>query len=110
MADPTPFFTPEDPGIRREIPFRRYEYVTVTFTAANTDTVIPYAILRPNAVDDVRWLDVTPSTVVSGATETPTTVYRSQLPTRLAWGQGYIVLRATTAGYQTRLLLFLERT
>jgi hypothetical protein len=111
MADPAAQIVPEDPTIRREIPFKRFEYVDVTFGAADTDTVIPYTILRPNDVERVRWLDVTPNTVVTGTTtETRVDVYRSNLPGRLAWGPGYVVLRATAANYTTRLLLFLERT
>jgi hypothetical protein len=105
MADPTI----DEVAATKAVPFKRYEYVTVTFGAANTDLVIPYSILRPTDLESVRWMDVSPTTVYSGGSETVAHVYRSQDPTRLAWGANYIVLRATVANYSTRLLLFLER-
>lgn len=109
MADVDPTILIEDAALRRVLPFRRFEYVDVTFQKANTDTVIPYSILRPNSIESIRWMDVTPGTVVSGSSETPAYVYKSNLPSRLAWAPGYIVLRATQDTYSTRLLLFLER-
>lgn len=109
MADVDPTILIEDAALRRVLPFRRFEYVDVTFQKADTDTVIRYSILRPNTVESVRWLEMTPTTTVSGSTETPVSLYRSNLPDRLAWGPGYIVLRATADNYSTRLLLFLER-
>lgn len=81
------------------LPFGQYEYVDVTFAAADTDTLIPYSILRPENVNAVRWLDVTP-----GAGR----VYRAADPNRQSWGLNYVILRNSAAGV-TRLLLFLER-
>ena len=88
----------------------QYEYVTVTFQAANTETTIPYTVLRTEDPESVRWIDVTPGAVDVASVDTPVAVYRSGLPGRLAWGTGYIVLKASVAGYTTRLKLFLERT
>ena len=42
MADVDPTILIEDAALRRVLPFRRFEYVDVTFQKANTDTVIPY--------------------------------------------------------------------
>jgi hypothetical protein len=109
MADVDPTIVIEDVALRRVLPFKRFEYVDVTFGPADTDQVIPYTILKPNSLDTIRWVDITPGTVYNGSTETVAHVYRSNAPTRLAWGAGYIVLRATVADYRTRLLLFLER-
>lgn len=109
MADVDPTILIEDAALRRVLPFKRFEYIDVTFQKADTDTVINYSVLRPNSVDQIRWIDVTPSTVVSGSSETPAYVYRSKLPSTMNWGPGYIVLRATQDTYSTRLLLFLER-
>ncbi len=81
------------------LPFGQYEYVDVTFTVADTDTVINYNTLRPEDVNAIRWLDVTPSTA---------RVYRAVAPNRTNWAPGYVILRATAA-CTTRLLLFLER-
>jgi hypothetical protein len=109
MADVDPTIVIEDVALRRVLPFRRFEYVTVTFGAADTDHVIPYTILRPNDIQSIRWIDITPGTVYNGSSETAAVVYRSNKPDRMAWAPGYIVLRSTVADYSTRLLLFLER-
>lgn len=99
-----------DPQLGRHLSDGQYEFVDVTFTAANTDTVIPYSVLKPEDPNDVRWFDVTQKAVNVGGTDTLAHVYQSGLPSALAWAQGYIVLRATVAGYSTRLKLFVERT
>lgn len=96
--------------LERQISDGQYEFVDVTFTAANTDTVIPYTLLSPEDPESVRWLDVTAGAVNVGGTDTVAHVYRSGLPSRQVWGDGYIVLRATVAGYATRLKLFIERS
>ena len=96
------------PSSLKMLPMGQYEYVDVTFTAANTETIIKYSILRPATNEDVRWIDVKPSSVYSGA-EAPATVFRSGNPTRMAWGTQYIALMSNVAGYSTRLLLFTER-
>jgi hypothetical protein len=99
-----------DPQLLKYLSDGQYEYVDVTFQAANTETVIPYTILTPEDPESVRWLDITQGAVNVGGTDTPAYVYRSALPSRKAWGTGYIVLKATVAGYVTRLKLFVERT
>lgn len=82
-----------------------YEYVDVTFGAADVDQVIPFTVLRPSERGSIRWMDVRPTS----ATSTVPVVYCSSAPSRLDWGATYIVLRSTVADYSTRLLLFLER-
>lgn len=89
----------EDPETLRMLPLSQYEYVDVTFQAADTDTVVTYERLRPQDPESVRWLDITPHTGK---------VYRALAPNRTAWAYGYMILRSTVAG-PTRLLLFLER-
>jgi hypothetical protein len=81
------------------LPIGQYEYVDATFTAADTDTVITYSIIRPENPENVRWFDVTPHTG---------RVYRALAPNRTSWGQNYVILRSTVVG-PTRLMLFLER-
>ena len=89
----------------RGLPMARYEYVDVTFGAANTDHVVPYTTLKPTDLEDVRWLDITPNS----ASATIPVIYRSTDASRKGWGVNYLVLRCTVASYTTRLLLFLER-
>ena len=90
------------------LPFGQYEYVDVTFQAADTDTVIPYKTLKPATAESVRWIDITPGSVYS-AGEAPAVVFRSGNPARIQWAPNYIVLMSSVAGYTTRLLLFTER-
>lgn len=99
-----------DPQLGQHLSDGQYEFVDVTFTAADTDTVIPYTVLTPENPDAVRYLDVTQGAVNVGGADSVATVYRSVLPTRLAWARGYVILRSTVAGYATRLKLFVERT
>ena len=95
--------------VDRSIPYQRFEYVDVTFPAADTDVVIPYTKLRPADPSRVRWVDATPTAVWNGAADTHPHLYRSASPSRILWARGYIVLRSTVAGYTTRLLLTTER-
>jgi hypothetical protein len=90
-------------------PFGEYEYVDVSFAAADVDTVIPYSVLTPEDPNSVRWIDINPTTVWDGATDTRGYVYRSANPLRRDFGTNYIILRSNVAGYATRLLLFVER-
>ena len=99
-----------DPALRRQLAYAQFEYVTVTFTAANTDTLITYQQLTPENPETVRWLDITPGSVYNSPTDSVATVYRSGHPDRQAFGPNYLQLRSTVAGYTTRLLLFLERS
>lgn len=95
----------------RHLPIGRYEYVDVTFAAANVETIIPHTRLTPPTPDDVRWLDIKPTSVYSGGSHLAPLIYRNGNPTNpMPWGDGYIVLMCNLANYTTRLLLFVERT
>ncbi len=96
-----------DPQLLKLLPMAQYEYVDITFTAANTETSIRHN-LKVDSGDDIRWIDVTRGSVYS-AGEQPVTVFRSGNPARKDWGSDYIFLMANVAGYTTRLLLFKER-
>lgn len=98
-----------DPLLLKRAHLSRYEYVDVVFGPADSDVTIPHTQLRPENPELVRWQDVTPNTVNVGGTDTPTFVYRATGVGKVAFGQNYIVLRATQANYATRLLLFMER-
>ena len=89
----------EDPQLLQMLPLGQYEYVDVTFAAADTDTTIPYTRLKTEDYNSVRFIDITPSTGK---------VYRAAHPNKTAWGLNYMILRCTVA-QTTRLLLFLER-
>lgn len=98
----------QDADFLRQVPFKQYEKVTVTFTLADTDTPVNYSILRPTDPDTVRFLDIGDKSVYTASTGvgTPVHVYRTPVP----WATpGQLVLRASTAGYTTSLLLFVER-
>ena len=99
----------DNPALLRVLPFTRFEYVDVTFQKKGTDTVIPYTILKPASVEDIRWIETKPSTIVRSGADVPVFVYRSNLSTAQSWGPGYIVLQASEDNYSTRLLLFVER-
>lgn len=101
--------TINDAALRRQLPMRQFEYVTAVFGAADTDTVIPLTVLRPEDPETLRWLDITAGTVYNGS-DTRAAVYRSSAPGRLPFGANYVVLRSTVANYTTRLLVFLERS
>jgi len=94
--------------LRRQIFTKRYQIVEVEFTVANTDTPIPHT-LRVDYPEDIRWLDITPGTVYTGGIDTVAHIYRSSSPTRAAFTSETVFLRSTVAGYQTRILLFVER-
>lgn len=113
-----------DNKVDKQSPFGQYEWVTVTFPAADTDVVIPYTRLKPESYDDVRWIDVaqrgtSPQVLAVNtefiedlvqfvAGEVPI-VYRAVNQDARAFGPGYVVLRCTVGAYTTRLLLFVER-
>lgn len=86
----------------KQVPIGEYEYVDATFELADRDVTIPYEKLKTEDLQAIRWWDVCPGSAING---TPAHVYKGA--TR--FGQGYIVLRSTVAGYRTRLLLFTER-
>ena len=99
----------QDSYFQQRFPHKRFEYVTVTFTAADTDVTIPYTKLRPPDPDAIRFTDVTPGSVYSGGTDLVPKIYKSAHPDRKVWARPYLVLRSTVAGYTTRLLLFTEQ-
>ena len=99
-----------NPDLLQHLSDGQYEFVNVTFQAADTDTIIPYTRLTPEDPTEVRWIEITPNAVNVGGTDTVPNLYQSALPTAQAWVRGYIVLRSSVAGYTTRLKLFLERT
>jgi hypothetical protein len=86
----------------KQVPIGEYEYVDATFPLANSDVTIPYEKLKTEDLQAIRWWDVCPGSDVGGRAAH---VYKGT--TR--FGQGYIVLKSTVAGYRTRLLLFTER-
>lgn len=81
------------------LPVAQYEYVNVTFTAINSDVIIPYTRLKPNDVNTIRWQPVSLS--AAGI------IYRDLSGTAKAWTSQYIILRSNIA-LTARLLLFLE--
>lgn len=92
----------------RHHPFNQFEYVDVSFGAADTDTPVYYEIIRPNAASDIRFLDITQGAVYTGGSDTIPKIYLSNSPSRMAPGTNYFFLRSTIANYMTRLLLFVE--
>ena len=97
-----------DREIKPFLPFGQYEYVDVTFGAANVETLVPYKDLKPENPELVRFWDIYKGSVYS-AGENPAHVYRSGDPARKAWTLGTLALCSSVASYTTRLLLFLER-
>ena len=107
MLDPRLSELIEGARVNRQLPHAAFQYVDVTFTAANTDVVIPHT-LYVDLPTDIRWTDVTPSAVYTGGSDTFPVVYASGAPDRVPWSKRHIVLRSTVAGYTTRLMLFTE--
>lgn len=98
----------QDADFLRQVPFRRYEKVSVAFTVADTDTPVAYTTFRPTDPNSVRFLDIGDKSVytVSTGAATPAHVYRTPVP----WTTpGLLYLRASTVPYTTDVLLFLER-
>lgn len=88
--------------LRQQVPFGRFEFVTVTFSlGADTDTDIA-TTLTPANPEDVRYL------VVSA--DRSTNIYHDQSSTRRAWPEGYLVLRSSAASAVCRLLVFTENS
>lgn len=95
--------------LERQIPQTQFTYVDVYFPAADTDTVVPFSGLKVDNPEEIRWLDISHGTVYTGGVDTLAHVYRSNSPTRGAFTASSLILRASVAGYRTRLLLFVER-
>lgn len=112
-----------DADLLRQLPFKQFEYVNVTFVKENEDTFIPFSVLRPDDPDNVRWIDITPSSVYTdpgtGTGDLPPTrsntspgwpfIYRSGGPNRRLFPPTGLWLRCSRPDYTTRLLLFVER-
>ena len=100
--------TAQDADFLRQVPFRRYEKVTVTFTVADTDTPVSYTSFLPTDPNAVRFLDIGDRSVYTYSTgaATPATVYRTPVPWQTP---GLLFVRASVVPYTTDLLLFLER-
>ena len=105
----------EETARRESVPFARFQYVTLTATAADTDIDVPHD-LNPTNPEEVRWIVVgtegTASATVGGwdgpiAAVSSGSIYRDASASRKAWQPGYIWLRAMHPG-TFRLLLFLE--
>lgn len=125
MAEPTSgvSVTTSDADLLRQLPFKQFEYVDVTFVAENVDTFVPFARLRPDDPESVRWIDITPSSVYTdpsaGTGDLPPTrsntspgwpfIYRSGGPNRQLFTPTGIWLRCSRPDYSTRLFLFVER-
>lgn len=113
--------TTTDVDLLRQLPFKQFEYQTVSFAAENVDTFVPFVTIRPDVPDDVRWIDISPNSVyttstgdlppVSGGT-TPAWpwIFRSGGPNRPLPTTTGIWLRCSRAPYTTRLLFFVERS
>lgn len=86
-------------ALKRALPFGEYEFINVSFTAADTDTRIPVT-LNVRSPRHLRWVDVTPN-VGAGAQ-----IYTVSSATQF---DGLLTLRCNVAGYATRLLVFSEQ-
>lgn len=82
------------------IPFAKVQFLTVVFSAANTDTIVPHTLLTDRPTE-VRYLPVGQSAAGS--------VYHDTSATARQWGSDFLILRCSTAPNTVRLLLFTER-
>lgn len=78
--------------------YSRYQYVPVTFGAANTDLVVEHS-LAPSVPDTVHYQVL--------QADRACRVYHDQSLTRRSWAAGYVVLRNDTANAVVTLLLTL---
>lgn len=82
-----------------QTPFASFVYVDVTFDATNTDQIIEHTLATADP-ESIRWMAVT--------NDQGGIVYRDNSAGLRAFGEGYVVLRCTTAS-TVRLFLFLEQ-
>jgi hypothetical protein len=82
-----------------QVPFGQYEYINVSFAAADTDTLVPVS-LKVEHPSQLRWVDITPN---AGAF---VKIYIASAATLV---DGNLKLRCNVANYATRLLIFTER-
>ncbi len=86
---------------KRATPASHFEYVTVTFTSANTDQDIKVTLM-PGDPENIEYLVVRKDRACD--------IYHDQSGTRRAWVAGRITLKSTIASAKVRLLLFIPRT
>lgn len=79
-------------------PMQQFQYVDVTFSAANTDTGVPHT-LQVSDANAVRWQVV--------SINANTNVYRNTTGTAIAWQGNQVWLRAG-AVCVARLIVFVE--
>ncbi len=79
-------------------PVQQFQYVDVTFSAANTDTGIPHT-LKVSDVNAVRWVMVSVNAAAS--------IYRSTTGAATPWQANQIWLRASAICI-ARLYVFVE--
>ena len=82
-------------------PFRLYQYVDVTFGAADTDKDIRHTILTVSP-DDIDYQLV--------RSDRSTNIYNDHSATRKPWGEGYVILRSSAANANCKILLTVRRT
>jgi hypothetical protein len=83
-------------ALERRVPIAQWEIVRVTFSAADTDTDIPHALVPPTA-EHIEYVPIRKS----GAGD----VYQDMSATRVPWQNTFIYLRCT-ALITVDLLLF----
>lgn len=86
--------------IKSASPFTSFEYVDVTFMAADTDYDVVHTLnpLNPELID---------YQVVRA--DRSTNIYHNYSGNRRVWGTGYITVRSTAASAQVTLLLTIRR-
>ncbi len=82
-------------------PYFSFEYVEVTFGAANTDLDIRHGIATASP-DNIQY------TLVRA--DRATSIYNDQSATRKPWNDGYVILRSSVANANCRILLTVKRT
>lgn len=98
----------QDADFLRQVPFKQYERVEVSFTVADADTPVNYQRLTPADINAVRFLDLGDKSVYTPSTgaATPAHLYRTPVP----WDTpGQLFLRSSAVPYSTTVLLFVER-
>ncbi len=94
-----------DPRLREDFehasPFTQFEYVPITFLAADTDLDIRHH-LTPPTPEQVDYQLV--------RTDRATTLYHDTSGTRRPWGKGFMTLRSSTANAVTTILVTVRRT
>jgi hypothetical protein len=82
-------------------PFTNYQYVEVTFGAADTDLDLRHG-LRVALPDDIDYTLM--------RSDRSTNIYHDQSASRKVWGSNYVILRSSAANANCRILLTSKRT